>query len=106
MFKALATGPDIPLRSDIDVDRMFARYRMRIMLAITLAYAVSYTCRLAINVVKKPLIDAGIFTPLELGMIGSALFYTYAAGKLINGFVADHSNAKRFFTTPSARRQV
>lgn len=97
MLKALATGPDLPVRTDIDVDGAFRRYRTRIILTITLAYAVSYTCRLAINVVKKPLIDGGIFTPLELGMIGSALFYTYAAGKLVNGFVADHSNVKRFF---------
>jgi OPA family sugar phosphate sensor protein UhpC-like MFS transporter len=97
MLKSFATGPDLPVRTDIDIDATFRRYRMRIILAITLAYAISYTCRLAINVVKKPLIDGGVFTPLELGMIGSALFYTYAAGKLINGFVADHSNVKRFF---------
>ncbi len=47
--------------------------------------------------VKKPLIDGGIFTPVELGMIGSALFYTYAFGKLTNGFLADHMNLKFFF---------
>ena len=97
MLKYFATGPDLPVRTDDGVDSAFQRYRMRIILAITLAYAISYTCRLAINIVKKPLIDAGIFTPLELGMIVSALFYTYAAGKLINGFVADHSNVKRLF---------
>src|SRR5690606_37675324 len=28
--------------------------------------------------------------------IGSALFYTYAIGKLTNGFLADHANMKRF----------
>lgn len=97
MLKFFAGGRDVPLREDGDTDAIFRQYRVRIMLAITLAYAVAYTCRLAINIVKKPLIDAGIFTPLELGMIGSALFYTYAAGKLINGFVADHSNVKRLF---------
>jgi OPA family sugar phosphate sensor protein UhpC-like MFS transporter len=47
--------------------------------------------------VKKQLIDGGIFTPVELGMIGSALFYTYAFGKLTNGFLADHMNLKLFF---------
>lgn len=97
MFKLFATGPDIPLRTDIDVDDAFRRHRMKIIIAITLGYAFSYTCRLAINVVKKPLIDGGIFTPDDLGTIGSALFYSYAAGKLINGFVADHANARRFF---------
>lgn len=46
--------------------------------------------------VKKPLIDEGIFSPVELGMIGSALYYAYAIGKLTNGFLADHANMKRF----------
>lgn len=66
------------------------------MLAITIGYALIYMCRLAIGIVKKPLIDEGIFTPAELGTIGSALFYTYAIGKLTNGFLADHANLRRF----------
>jgi OPA family sugar phosphate sensor protein UhpC-like MFS transporter len=67
------------------------------MLAITIGYGLVYTCRLALSMVKKPLIDGGIFTPVELGIIGSALFYTYAFGKLTNGFLADHMNLKLFF---------
>jgi OPA family sugar phosphate sensor protein UhpC-like MFS transporter len=67
------------------------------MLAITIGYGIVYTCRLALSMVKKPLIDGGIFTPVELGIIGSALFYTYAFGKLTNGFLADHMNLKFFF---------
>ncbi|MBX3566146.1 MAG: MFS transporter [Sphingomonas sp.] len=96
MLKAFATGPDLPLRTDIDVDSAYRRHRTSIIVAITAGYAISYMCRLAINVVKKPLIDGGIFTPEDLGNIGSALFYSYAAGKLINGFVSDHANARKF----------
>ena len=83
--------------SQAEIDREFRRSRMMVMLAITLGYAVAYTCRLALSVVKKPLIDDGIFTAQELGMIGSAIFYGYAFGKLVNGFLADHANIKRFF---------
>ena len=32
-------------------------------------------------------------------MVGSALFFTYAIGKLTNGFLADRSNVRRFMTT-------
>src|SRR5205085_5963534 len=32
-----------------------------------------------------------------LGIIGSALFYSYAFGKLVNGFLADHANMKLFW---------
>ena len=83
MLRALATGPDLPVRSDIDVDAAYRRHRLSIIIAVTAGYALSYTCRLVLNVVKKPLIDQGIFTPADLGTIGAALLYSYAAGKLI-----------------------
>lgn len=93
-----ATGPDVPVVDDqATVDAQYRRNRMRILIAITLGYGLAYTCRLALSVVKKPLIDEGIFTPVELGLIGAALFYAYAFGKLVNGFLADHANMKVFF---------
>lgn len=94
----LVTGADAPPIEDSGaVDRLYRRHRLRIMLAITLGYGVAYTCRLALAVVKKPLIDSEIFTATELGLIGSGLFYAYAFGKLVNGFLADHANLKYFF---------
>lgn len=66
------------------------------MLVITFGYGIAYMCRLGLSVVKKPLIDGGVFTADELGVIGSAIFYGYAFGKLINGFLADHANIKKF----------
>lgn len=96
-LKFFATGADrAPAGDGGQIERLFKRHRLRVMLAITLGYGLIYTCRLALGVVKKPLIDAGVFSPTELGLIGSALFYTYAIGKLINGFLADHANMKRF----------
>lgn len=67
------------------------------MVGITAGYGITYTCRLALSVVKKPLIDAGVFSVSELALIGSGLFYAYAFGKLVNGFLADHANLKYFF---------
>lgn len=52
---------------------------------------------MGLSVVKKPLIDGGIFTVEELGIIGSAFFYAYAFGRFTNGFLADHSNIKKLF---------
>ena len=92
-----AAGPDSARIGDPgEIDRLYRRHRLRIMLAITLGYGLSYTLRLTLGLVKKPLIDAGVFSPTELGTIGSALFYTYAFGKLTNGFLADHANMKYF----------
>ena len=79
------------------IDALYRRHRLRVMLAITLGYGFIYTCRLGLSIVKKPLIDGGIFSVEELGMIGSALFYGYACGKLLNGFAADYFRPRLFF---------
>jgi len=86
-----------PRVASADVDSLFRKHRLRMMLAITLGYGFIYTCRLGLSIVKKPLIDNGIFSVEELGFIGAALFYGYASGKLINGFLADHVPPRTFF---------
>jgi OPA family sugar phosphate sensor protein UhpC-like MFS transporter len=98
-IRFFAAGDDKPLLTDRGViDRCYRRHRLSIILAITFGYGIAYTCRLGLSVVKKPLIDANIFSPDDLGKIGSTLLYGYAAGKLVNGFLADHANIKRFMT--------
>ncbi len=98
-FKFFATGKDKPPIDDPKtIDKKYRRYRLSVMLTITVGYGFAYTCRLGLSVVKKPLIDAGIFSASELGIIGAALLYSYALGKLTNGFLADHANVKRFFS--------
>ena len=100
LFRFFAAGKEAPLIKDQQlIDTLYKKYRLRVMLAVTVGYGFAYTCRLALSVVKKPLIDAGIFTPEQLGMIGSAIFYGYAFGKFTNGFLADHANLKRFLAT-------
>ncbi len=97
VFSAFATAADAPLRdSQSEIDALYRQHRWRVLLAITLGYGLIYTCRLAIGLVKPSMIDAGVFTPAEFGIIGSALFYTYALGKLTNGFLADHANMRVF----------
>ncbi len=97
-FRFFATGKDMPeIQDKKTIDKLYKKYRLHVMLAITVGYGLAYPLRLALNVVKKPLIDSGIFSAMDLGNIGSALLYAYALGKLTNGFLADHANVKRFF---------
>ncbi len=96
-LRYLGRGVDAPALPQDEVGPLYRRQRFRVMVAITLGYGLLYTCRLSLGVVKKPLIDTGVFTAADLGLIGSALFYSYAFGKLTNGFLADHANAKRMF---------
>ena len=93
-----AAGQDQPrISGESEINRQFRYHRRNIIVVITLCYGLGYVCRLALNVVKKPLMDAGIFTPEDMGLIGSMLLYGYALGKFSNGLLADYSNVKRFF---------
>ena len=79
-------------------DGSFKRLQWTTFLAATVGYALYYVCRLSLNVVKKPIVDEGIFSETELGIIGSVLFFTYAVGKFCNGFLSDRSNIRRFMS--------
>ena len=88
-----------PVEADLTPEQTAARYRRlrwQIFLSATLGYGLFYVCRLSLNVIKKPLVDAGVLSETELGIIGSGLFITYAVGKFTNGFLADRSNIRRF----------
>lgn len=74
-------------------------YKWSTFLSATLGYGMYYVCRLSLNVVKKPIVEEGVFSETELGIIGSVLFFTYAIGKFTNGFLADRSNINRFMST-------
>ncbi|HUU03757.1 MAG TPA: MFS transporter [Myxococcota bacterium] len=95
-----APRPDRPQIDDgREVDGLFKRYRLSVILTLTLGYGFAYTCRLGLSVVKKPLIDMGIFSPEQLGWIGAAYLWGYGTGKVINGFLADRVNVRRFIPT-------
>ncbi len=104
MFKKIFQflQPDSPIPQETNrtkIDKDYTKYRWSVFISTTLGYGIYYICRLSINVIKKPIIDEGIFTESQLGIIGSALFFSYAAGKLVNGFIADHINIRRFMAT-------
>ena len=75
-------------------ERKLKRLQWATFLSATIGYGTYYVCRLSLNVIKKPIVDNGVFSETELGIIGSVLFFTYAIGKFTNGFLADRSNIK------------
>lgn len=79
-----------------DIKKTYSRLRWQVILSAIFGYGLFYVCRLSLNVIKKPIVDAGILNETELGIIGTGLFVTYAVGKFANGFLADRSNVKRF----------
>jgi len=101
LFRAVVnfflTGPNgVPLTDEAEIKRRYRRSRISVFLSITLGYAMYYVVRQGFAVVKKPLLEAGVFDPLEIGKIGSVFFVTYMIGKCLNGFLADRLNIKKF----------
>ncbi len=91
-----------PSAAKVEPDKADARYRSlrnRTFWGVTAAYSLYYVCRMSLNVVKQPLIDEGVLSAGELGIIGSAFFFVYAVGKFMNGFIADYCNIRRFMAT-------
>lgn len=78
------------------VDATYKRLRNRTFWGATAAYSLYYVCRMSLSVVKKPLIDDGVLSASQLGIIGSAMLLVYALGKFLNGFIADYCNTRRF----------
>ena len=93
------TSAPAPLRTDLDEKGQKKYHRslaLQSFVAGTLGYSLYYVCRTSLNVMKKPILDSGMLDATQLGIIGSALLFAYAIGKFVNGFLADHSNIKRF----------
>lgn len=98
-FYRISSGKTSVSNNINEVADKYKRLKWSTFLAATIGYGMYYVCRLSLNVVKKPIVDEGIFSETELGIIGSVLFFTYAVGKFTNGFLADRSNINRFMST-------
>ena len=88
------------------VGKTYRTLRNRTFWGATAAYSLFYLCRLSMGVVKKPLIDEGLFSAAELGVIASAFYFVYAIGKFVNGFIADYCNVRRYMATGLAISSV
>ena len=82
--------------ADAEIDTTYKKLRNRTFWGATASYSLYYVCRMTLSVVKQPLIDGGVLTAGQLGLIGSALLFVYALGKFTNGFIADYCNIRRF----------
>ena len=91
-----------PASYSVKEDELVKTYkslRNRTFWGTTAAYSLFYLCRLSMGVVKKPLIDEGLFSAVELGVIASSFYFVYALGKFVNGFIADYCNVRRYMAT-------
>ncbi len=80
-----------------EVDRLYKRGRISVLLSISIGYAMYYVGRLGLSVIREPLISEGVLTVTQTGMIGGVIYITYGIGKVTNGFMADHADVRKLF---------
>lgn len=87
----------IPEISDaVEVARLYRHYRVRILYALTIGYALFYFCRKNYSIVMPEMARELSLTNTQVGLIGGLLYVTYGVGKFVNGALGDHVDSRRF----------
>ncbi len=92
-------APSAPITDKEVIDKTYAQWRMRIFLSMFFGYILFYTCRKNISVALPVMQQTLGYNTVELGLLGSSLYFSYAIGKFVNGIVADNTNVKRVLPT-------
>jgi OPA family sugar phosphate sensor protein UhpC-like MFS transporter len=95
------TGPDRPVFSEDPavIRRSYEARRWSVFLSVLFGYGLFYTSRMNFSVAKKAMLDEGVMSATQMGVVGSALLFVYSIGKFTNGFLADRCNIARFMST-------
>ncbi len=67
--------PIEPKGTKEEQQKRYQHLKWQVFLSATIGYGLYYVCRLSLNVVKRPIVDSGVLTESQLGIIGSALFF-------------------------------
>jgi len=79
-----------------EVKKAYKRGRIDIFSTCFVGYTVFYLTRKNISVALPVLSEDLGFSNVELGILGSALYFSYAIGKFVNGLLADKADANKF----------
>ena len=82
-----------------EIDKKYAHFRWRIFYSCFIGYAMFYLCKKNIAAALPSMSTELGYSNLELGVIGSSLYLTYAIGKFVNGMIADRSDVRKFLPT-------
>ena len=95
-FKA---PPILPVTEPKEViDKKYKRYRIDVFSACFIGYTVFHLTKKNIGPALPAIQEELHYTNLQLGLLGSSLYFTYAFGKFLNGIIADKADAKKFMT--------
>lgn len=92
-------APHIARRPQEEIELLYPAYRWRVFEAAFIAYATFYIVRNNFAPVSKELGVALHYDKLMLGNILAATAVAYGIGKLVMGFFADRSDARKYVAT-------
>jgi len=97
--RAYAPAPPQPRLPDAEVQRLYPKYRLRILEATFFGYAMYYLVRNNLSPVTKDLEKALHYTDGMIGNIVAVTAISYGLGKFLLGAVSDRSDARKFMAT-------
>ena len=78
LMKIFGTGQDLPVTgTPEEVKKKFNSIRWRVFASITIGYAFYYIIRQGYSVIKKPMLNSGVVTPEQIGIIGTIFFICF-----------------------------
>jgi OPA family glycerol-3-phosphate transporter-like MFS transporter len=96
MFAWFRPAPHVPPRRPAEVERLYPRYRWRIFESAFIAYATFYLVRNNFAPVSKEIGDALRYDKDMIGNILAGTAIAYGVGKLVMGYFADRSDARKY----------
>lgn len=97
IWNQLKAQPDRePIPDAAVVDRTYRHWRKRVAISTYIGYVVFYLMRKNISAALPAMSSELGYTNTELGLLGTALYVTYAIGKFVNGVLGDHANLRYF----------
>lgn len=77
----------------------FRYWRLRILYATIIGYAAFYLVRQNFSMAMPGIMEEFGYSKIEMGWIASVFSIVYGAGKFINGYLSDRSDARYFMAT-------
>jgi sugar phosphate permease len=100
IFQYFNAPADIPVTmSNQEIDKAYKKGRFDVFSSCFIGYTVFHLTRKNIATALPSLENDVGYSNLQLGLLGSALYFAYMFGKFINGVIADKADAKKFITT-------
>lgn len=78
------------------VSKVFAHWRVRMLVAMFFGYGILYFARKNISGSLTVMGQDLGYSNVQLGILGSTLYVTYGIGKFLNGILADRANIRTF----------